>query len=74
MKAEEINIKFHDLLNDATSVRNALYLISSKKAGDSEDGIGFLQSALEKCNHLIEGLQEFQKKLPASLQGQNQAK
>ena len=61
MSEKDTDIIFHDLLNFATSIRNILYLIIMKKTQPDKETEEYLQDCLKRCNHLVEGLQDFRK-------------
>ena len=59
MKNHKVATLFHDIIGPASSIRSFLYFILRKKdAAIDEKTEYFLQASLEKCEELIEKLQD----------------
>ena len=63
MKDQKLAVTFHDLLNFASSIRNILYIVIMKKNQPDKETEEYLQDCLNRCNQLVNELQEFQKNL-----------
>jgi len=63
MNKTDLETKFHNLLNQATSIRNLVYLILMEKVPPDKETKNYLQKCLENCNQLTEGLQQLRRDL-----------